>query len=294
VRQIFPAAAEAPEIQSVARGAPAAGPAASAAVTALARLYAYPPLAADATPWVRANMIASVDGAAALNGRSGGLSGDADRLVFSVLRSLADVILVGAGTARAEKYRLAGQGQIWTELREGQPPAPPIAVITSELDLDLDGPLFAGPALQARTILLTTQAAPAARQVAAAARAEVILAGRDSVTPAAAVDALAARGHRRILVEGGPNLLTQITEAGLLDELCMTFSPVIEGGRAGRILAPPPPSTPGHSTGEVALTLAHVIEDGGSLLCRYLRKPGGRGETGKGGWAGGIWTRTGI
>ena len=255
----------------MAPGGPDAGHAASAAVTALARLYAYPPLAAGARPWVRANMIASVDGAAALNGRSGGLSGDADRLVFSVLRSLADVILVGAGTARAEKYRLAGQGRIWTELREGQPPAPPIAVITRELDLDLDGPLFAGSALQDRTILLTTQAAPAARQAAAAARADVILAGRDSDTPAAAVDALAARGHRKILVEGGPSLLTQLTEAGLLDELCMTFSPVVEGGRAGRILAPP---GPGHGTGEVRLTLAHVLEDGGSLLCRYLRKPG--------------------
>jgi riboflavin biosynthesis pyrimidine reductase len=285
VRQIFPAAAEAPEIESFAPGAPGAGQAASAAVTALARLYAYPPVATHATPWVRANMIASVDGAAAFNGRSGGLSGDADRLVFSVLRSLADVILVGAGTARAEKYRLARQGRIWTELREGQPPTPPIAVITRELDLDLDGPLFAGPALQARTILLTTQAAPAARQEAAAARADVILAGRDSVTPAAAVDALAARGHRKILVEGGPNLLTQITEAGLLDELCMTFSPVLEGGQAGRILAPPPPahlpspspaapSMPGQRTGEAGLTLAHVLEDSGSLLCRYLRAPG--------------------
>ena len=272
MRQIFPAAAEAPEIESVAPGGPGTGQAASAAVTALARLYAYPSVAAHATPWVRANMIASVDGAAALDGRSGGLSGDADRLVFSVLRSLADVIVVGAGTARAEKYRLADQGRIWAELRKGQPPAPPIAVITRELDLDLDGPLLAGPAHQARTILLTTQAAPAARRAAAADRADVILAGRDSVTPAAAVDALAARGHRKILVEGGPNLLKQITEAGLLDELCMTFSPVLEGGRAGRILAPPPAAAA--TGGEVGLTLAHVLEDSGSLLCRYLREPG--------------------
>jgi riboflavin biosynthesis pyrimidine reductase len=274
VRQIFPAAAEAPEIESIAPGASGAGPAASAAVAALGRLYAYPAVTARATPWVRANMIASVDGAASLNGRSGGLSGDADRLVFSVLRSLADVIVVGAGTARAEKYRPAHQGQIWAALREGQPPTPPIAVVTRELDLDLDGPLLAGSAGQARTILLTTQAAPAARRTAAGARADVILAGRDSVTPVAAVAALAARGHRKILVEGGPNLLRQITDAGLLDELCMTFSPVLEGGRAGRILAPPPPSLAPFTavgTGEAGLTLAHVLEDRGSLLCRYLR-----------------------
>jgi riboflavin biosynthesis pyrimidine reductase len=271
VRQIFPAAAAAPEIGSV---APGAGPAASA-VTALARLYAYPAMAGRARPWLRANMITSVDGAAALDGRSAGLSGDGDRLVFWVLRSLADVILVGAGTARAERYRPASQGQIWTALRAGRPSAPPIAVVTRELDLDLDGPLFAGAAEQSRTILLTTQAAPAARRAAAAARADVILTGRDSVTPAAAVDALAARGHGKILVEGGPDLLGQITEAGLLDELCITFSPVLAGGRAGRILGP------GHGTGAVAgqgpaagLALAHVLEDGGSLLCRYLRDAG--------------------
>jgi riboflavin biosynthesis pyrimidine reductase len=281
VRQIFPAAAEAPEIESV---APGAGPAASA-VTALARLYAYPPVAGRATPWLRANMIASVDGAAAVNGLSGGLSGDADRLVFSVLRSLADVILVGAGTARAEKYRLVREGRIWTALRQGRPPTPPIAVVTRELDLDLGGPLFAGAAEQPRTILLTTQAAPAARREAAAARAEVILAGRDSVTAAAAVDVLAARGHRKILVEGGPALLGQITEAGLLDELCVTFSPVLEGGRAGRILAPPAFTAAGPGRGgrsgstawegtAARLRLAHVLEDSGSLLCRYVRDPG--------------------
>jgi riboflavin biosynthesis pyrimidine reductase len=261
VRQIFPAAVAAPEIGSD-----------GSAVTALARLYAYPPeAAARATPWVRANMIASVDGAAALNGLSRGLSGGADRLVFSVLRSLADVILVGAGTARAEKYRLVREGKIWTALREGRPPTPPIAVVTGELDLDLDGPLFADADGQSRTILLTTHAAPVARRAAAAARADVIMAGQNSVTAAAAVDALAARGHRKILVEGGPSLLGQITEAGLLDELCVTFGPVLEGGRAGRILAPPP--GPGHGAA-TRLTLGHVLEDGGSLLCRYLRDPG--------------------
>jgi riboflavin biosynthesis pyrimidine reductase len=266
VRQIFPAATAAPEIESV---APGAGPAASA-VIALARLYSYPAADAHARPWVRANMIASADGAAVVDGRSGGLSGSADRLVFSVLRSLADVILVGAGTARAEKYRPAQRGHIWTALREGRPPAPPIAVVTRELDLDLDGPLLADPDEQARTILLTTQAAPADRRSAAESRADVITAGRDSVTPAAAIDALAARGHRKVLVEGGPNLLRQITDAGLLDELCLTFSPVLEGGFSGRILAGTglSPAAPM----PVGLTLAHVLEDSGSLLCRYLRE----------------------
>ena len=85
MRQIFPAAAAAPEIG-----------AGQDAVAALAGLYAYPP---GPQPWLRANMVTSVDGAGWLDGRTSGLSGAADRLVFSVLRSLADVILVGSRTA---------------------------------------------------------------------------------------------------------------------------------------------------------------------------------------------------
>src|SRR5712692_8334157 len=100
-------------------------------VGALAASYAYPDRL-----WVRANMIASVDGAVSLDGRSGGLSGPADRLLFTVLRSLADVILVGAGTARAERYGKARPARLWPQLRRGRPPAPPVAVVTRSLDLD--------------------------------------------------------------------------------------------------------------------------------------------------------------
>jgi riboflavin biosynthesis pyrimidine reductase len=282
VRKIFPADAAAPEIGSD-------------GIDALAELYAYPAPRSAGSPWLRANMIESIDGAASLDGRSGGLSGDADRQVFRVLRSLADVILVGAGTARAEKYRPVREREIFPALREGQAATPPIAVVTRELDLDLDSPLLSGAAGGARTILLTTEAAPAGRRAAAAAHADVVVAGRDSVTPAAAVKALSARDHRRVLVEGGPTLLRQIADAGLLDDLCLTLSPVLEGGRAGRIQAPPPAHLPGPSpaapfmaagpgrerrAGTAAwhspaarMSLAHVLEDGGSLLCRYLRAP---------------------
>src|ERR1700722_18281627 len=92
----------------------------------LARRYAYP--AGDGTaarPWVRANMVASVDGAAALEGRSGGLGGAADRKLFHVLRSLADVVLVGGGTARAEKYKPARLQVMVPALRAGRPPTAP-------------------------------------------------------------------------------------------------------------------------------------------------------------------------
>jgi riboflavin biosynthesis pyrimidine reductase len=263
VRQIFPAAAGAAEIGPIPRRGrrQEAGP----AVTALSALYAYPDAAAGVAPWLRASMVASVDGAASLDGRSGGLSGDADRLVFSVLRSLADVILVGAGTARAEGYRPVRDSEVWAALRAGRAPVPPIAVITGKLDLNEDAPLLAGAA--ARTIVLTTEAAPPARRAAVARHADVVVAGREAVAPAAAVGALAARGYRRVLVEGGPGLLGQITAAGLLDELCVTVSPVLEGGHAGRIMAAPQ-GRPGAATG---LRLAHVLEDHGFLLCRYLR-----------------------
>jgi riboflavin biosynthesis pyrimidine reductase len=265
VRQIFPAAAGSPEIGPVPRGG--SGREAGPTVTALAALYAYPDTAAGAAPWLRASMVASVDGAASLGGRSGGLSGAADRLVFSILRSLADVILVGAGTARAEGYRPVRDGEVWAALRDGRAPVPPIAVVTRKLDLNDHAPLLAGAAEGARTIVLTTEAAPAPPRAPQAPHPHGVVAGPDTVSPGAAVAALAARGYRRVLVEGGPGLLGQITGAGLLDEICVTVSPVLGGGHAGRILAAPQ-TGPDAATG---LSLAHVLEDQGFLLCRYLR-----------------------
>ncbi len=259
MRKIFPPGPAAPDIHPD-------------DICAVAELYAYP-TGASAEPWLRANMIESIDGAGSLNGRSGGLSGDADRAVFAVLRSLADVILVGAGTAKAEKYRPVRQKEIWPELRAGgRHPTPPIAVVTRQLSLDLDSPLVSGADGGARTILLTSEAAPADRRRAAAAHADVVVAGRDMVAPSAIAAELAARGYRNVLVEGGPTLLRQIADAGLLDELCLTFSPVLEGGLAGRILAAPDKPAAEGPAGR--LRLAHVLEDDGSLLCRYLRLNG--------------------
>jgi riboflavin biosynthesis pyrimidine reductase len=270
VRQIFPPDAADAEIGPAGRGR--TGQAARAAVATLARLYAYPAADSHPGPWLRANMVVSADGAASLAGRSGGLSGEADRLVFTVLRSLADVIVVGAGTARTERYRPATERDTWAPLRDGRAPTPPIAVVTRELSLDPDSPLLAAAPLRSRTIVLTTAAAPAARRAAVARHAEVIVAGQDRLTPAAIIGALAQRGYRCLLTEGGPRLLTQIAAAGLLDDLCLTVSPVLEGGRAGRILAGPEADP--DAGGDSRLRLAHVLEDHGYLLCRYLRDPG--------------------
>ena len=88
---------------------------------ALAALYDYPDLGAPPARWLRANMVASLDGAATVDGHSGGLSNEADQQVFAMLRAHADVILVGAGTARAEGYgpvRPESEGLRWAWLRE--------------------------------------------------------------------------------------------------------------------------------------------------------------------------------
>ena len=225
----------------------------------LPRLYAYP----DGR-WLRANMVATADGAASLNGVTQGISSDTDRRVFALLRTLCDVILVGASTAREEKYKPARPRELWSHLRAGRPPTPPIAVVTGRLDLDPDSPLITAAPPDARTILITTASAPATRRDQLARHAEVIVAGQDTVDLTTAVDALAERGHRRLLTEGGPQLLAGLIAAGLLDELCLTIGPLMAGPGARRIVA-------GGRAAPLPLRLAHVLEDQGFLLCRYTR-----------------------
>jgi riboflavin biosynthesis pyrimidine reductase len=267
VRQIFPGAhprlGPADPLRLAGRFT-ADTPGAAELIKALAEFYAYPEDAngGGRGAWVRANMIASLDGAISVKGRSSGLSGDADRLVFSVLRGLADVVLVGAGTARTERYGLAKPS--WPQLRQGRPATPPIAVVTSRLGLDLDSHLVRGGPSLPRTIVLTTRQAPADRVAAAARTADVIVMGDDHVSGRATIEKLAELGHRRILTEGGPHLLGEIAADDLLDELCVTISPLIEGGHAGRMIT-------SRSTFTAGLELAGLLEDDGFLLSRYVR-----------------------
>lgn len=229
----------------------------------LARLYAFP-AGADAQPrTLRANMVTSADGAATLAGASAGLSSLADRHVFALNRSLADVILVGASTARIERYAPVRIRELWQHLRDGRTPTPPIAVITSLRDLDPANPLIADAPAHARTIIITTERAPADARARMAAHADVVVAGDSQVDVKAAVEALTDRGHRHILAEGGPGILAQLVAANQLDELCLTIGPLLAGPGAPRIVTgtPLPEATP--------LRLAHVIEDNGYLLCRY-------------------------
>src|SRR5215469_14098809 len=113
----------------------------------LAEAYAYP-----RDRWLRVNFVSSADGAAHLDGRSEGLSSPADKQVFGILRVLADVVLVGAGTARVEEYKPARRRPSLAALREGRPAAPPIALVTRTLGLNLTSPLFTEAPPDARTI----------------------------------------------------------------------------------------------------------------------------------------------
>jgi riboflavin biosynthesis pyrimidine reductase len=224
----------------------------------VARLYAYP-----GPHWLRANMVASADGAGYLEGMSAGLSSAADRRLFALLRALCDVVLVGAGTARTEGYRPARRRAELAGLREGRTATPPIALVSRSLDLDVQSALFTQAPPDARTIVITCAAAPAERIASLARAADVIVAGDGVVDLAQALAALRERGLGRVLCEGGPRLLGDIAGAGLLDELSLTVSPLLAGPGAPRITAgdgfPPAP-----------MTLAHVLADEGFLFCRYL------------------------
>jgi riboflavin biosynthesis pyrimidine reductase len=224
----------------------------------LAQLYAYP-----APQWLRANMVASADGAGVFDGVSAGLSSDADRQLFGLLRALADVIVAGAGTARAEGYRPARRRAELADLRAGRTPTAPIALVSRSLNLDLSVPLFADAPPDARTIVITCADSPADRRAATEQVADVIVAGTAEVDLAEAFAVLGKRGLGRIVCEGGPTLLGQVLADGLLDELCLTVSPLLAGPGAPRITAgPPSPARP--------MALAHVLQDDGFLFCRYV------------------------
>ena len=223
----------------------------------LAEAYAYP-----RERWLRTNMVMSADGAASVNGLSGGLSAAGDKRVFGILRVLADVVLVGSGTAEAESYKPARPRPALASLRAGRPATATIAVISGSLDLDLTSPLFTDAPADARTIVITRATARPDLQEAAAKAADVLVAGQDKVDLAAALAALADRGLRRVNCEGGPHLLGQVAAAGLLDELTLTVSPTLAGPGAGRVIAGP-------AFAADRMTLTQVLTEDGYLFCRY-------------------------
>ena len=244
---------------------PAAAPAPIVADdTELAAIYAYPePLD---RPWVKVNFISSADGAVAVGGKSGGLGDANDKRVFRLGRTLCDVILVGAGTARVERYRGVKRAEIDVALRldRGMPPVPPIAVVSKRCSIAPDALLLTDT--EVAPIIFTTSAAPAERRAAvAAAGAEVVLAGDDEVDPKAVLAELDRRNLRRVDCEGGPTLFGTLIAADLVDELCLSVAPLLTSGDTGRIAAGPAAGTP------VELRLTSVLHGSSLLMLRYVR-----------------------
>lgn len=207
-------------------------------------------------------MISSLDGAISLNGSSGALGGPPDRRVFQVLRCLADVVLVGAGTMRAEGY---GPVRLDDELRahriaEGGPPVPPIAVVTGSGNLDWSSPFFTEAEVRP-IVFVPESAAPAVREKGGTL-ADVVAAGAGHVDPHLMVDHLGSVGYRVVLLEGGPGLNAEVVHAGLLDELCLTISPCLVAGSGSRVLAGP------ELPGALSLETVHLLEEGGFLFYR--------------------------
>ncbi|WLW51522.1 pyrimidine reductase family protein [Streptomyces sp. YU58] len=241
----------------------------------LAAAYAYPELgpggaagAGGPEVWLRANMVSTLDGAAQHDGRSQPISTATDMRIFGTLRALADVVVAGAETVRQEGYRPARARAEFAAMRKaaGQGPAPAIAVVSASLDLDFSLPLFTSPLVPT---LILTGAAAAPDRIAAAEKsgARVVVAGDGvGVEPARAVRALAELGHTRLLTEGGPRLLGQLVAAGVLDELCLTVSPMLTAGDAQRIAGGPSVAVPQR------FGLVSLLEEEGFLFSRYARR----------------------
>ncbi|GAB6903817.1 pyrimidine reductase family protein [Kineosporia succinea] len=230
-------------------------------VQALADLYAYPE-PVPARGWVRANMVSTLDGSASgADGVSGSLGGSVDRATFGVLRGLSDVVLVGAGTVRAEGYGAPRVDPAFTERRRGrgQLPAPALAVVTRSGHVPTGNGIFEGPS---PTFVVTTAKADLHRLRDLAGAGQVIVAGDDDVDLDDAVRVLAARGFRRVLLEGGPSLLGQALAAGRVDELCLTWAPLLVGGQGPRIAVGP--------DARVNARPAHLIAAEDVLLGRWL------------------------
>jgi riboflavin biosynthesis pyrimidine reductase len=157
---------------------------------------------------------------------------------------------------------------LWAKLRPQGAQLPPVAVLTASLDLTGCERLLSMPPGPAQTIVITTTTASTTRKAALAGRAQIIEAGPHRVDLAAAIGQLVSLGHTSILTEGGPMLLGQLAGLGLLDELCLTTTPVLAGGQAGRIVTSLPTSAA--RAGTSRLSLAHVLADDDFLLCRYL------------------------
>jgi riboflavin-specific deaminase-like protein len=218
-------------------------------------------------PYVVLNMVSTVDGRATIGGRSGPISGDSDRELFHALRAAVDAVMVGAGTARAERYgRIIRDERHRRRRRESGLSEEPLACIVSgRVSLPADLPLLATAA--SRVAIVTASAASLPE---CAAQVDYVRAGRDGSLdlPAALAELRERFGVRTLLCEGGPHLNSHLLAAGTVDELFLTLAPKLAGGDEAsgetlRILAGPALET------TVELELLGALESRSELLLRY-------------------------
>lgn len=216
-------------------------------------------------PWLMANMVMSVDGAYALDARSGGLSGEADRRVFRWLRAAADVVLVAAGTARAERY---GRPSLSDELRAhraamGLSEVPRLCLVSRSLDLPDDLPLLEGdgpPPLVAHPAGAPTDELPPGVEPLA------VPGSTHDVDLTALLVSLRADHHAEVvLCEGGPSLLGSLHRSDLIDELFVSLSPVLVGGDHLGLLG-------GGGSTVGRLRLHRLLTEDDTLFCTYRRR----------------------
>lgn len=230
----------------------------------LARLYDFP--AGLDRPWVKVSFISSADGAVTVDGRSGGLSDDNDKRVFGLARTQADVILVGAGTAQAERYHGVQPHEVDAARRAaaGLAPVPPIAVVSRRGTVSPESPLITDTVVP--TIVFITEAVPPQRKTELAdAGADVVVAGDDDVDLAGVLAELDRRGLRRVSCEGGPTLFGSLIVADQVDELDLSVAPLLAAGDMGRIAHWPLAVAP------IRLRLVSVLHGDGMLMLKYLR-----------------------
>ena len=201
-----------------------ARPGAKVSAAELVELYSFP----TSRRWLRSNFVTTLDGSAVgADGRSGTVNTPPDNRVFALQRDLCDAVLVGSGTVEAEGYQ-----RITATRRRAAPPALVVVSGSGRLPEGLRTPRKARGA----GLLVTCTAAGAARLAhcrKALGEDAVLVAGEEHVDLRTALDALAARGLRHVVCEGGPTLLSAVLAAGVLDEMALTLAPTVVGG-AGR------------------------------------------------------------
>jgi riboflavin biosynthesis pyrimidine reductase len=217
--------------------------------------------------WVTGHMVAGLDGTAAVDGRVGSLSTTPDQALFRRMRQIADIVLVGAETVRREGYgsvRLDEEAQEQRR-RLGKSATPPLALVSRSLAFDWTAKVFADAPDDARTHVITCEAADPRRRAEAEQHAEVIVAGDDRVEPAAAMRALADLGRRVVLCEGGPTWLGELVAADRLDELCLSVAPLMGGDPLPVSVTPP-------GAGLAQFELKGTMAEDDTLFLRYERQ----------------------